>query len=392
MACYHFSVNSITRSKSETCANSLGYQVAERLTRPDGNLIPSRLVLDKERVLGHGIIGFEGTRQELADSAELAEKRKDSIVGRSITLALPSEVTNEQRFKLIKGFSLWLHERHGQAVAFAVHAPSGEGLTENHHAHIWLSERSVTNGKFSEKKIGVYQKDKSDGELLAVRSEWEKRQNRLYEKLGFAQRVSAKSHQDNGIEIEPTKHLGEKWTRLSKKGYKSEAVQENERINTKNEQRVIARIAKSIQKRRGSRKRNRVSAENVGENVRDQSVRHQRQGQPENLGIGSMAESGAGILAPPQRSVSRIEPKRTEHPLETKVREKQDEQTTSEPSEAWKHWQKLVAEKTITNDQLPESAPKKVQTVGERMQAEKEAKREIEELELEIDDDDGWSM
>lgn len=58
-------------------------------------------------------------------------------------IALPAELSKEQRQELARSFVRSLSERYGVAADYAIHAPSVKGDQRNHHAHILLTTRQV---------------------------------------------------------------------------------------------------------------------------------------------------------------------------------------------------------------------------------------------------------
>lgn len=80
-----------------------------------------------------------------------AENRKDARVAREFEVALPHELSSEQRISLTREFAQELANRHGAAVDFAVHQPHSPSDVRNHHAHIMMTTRQVTGEGLSEK-------------------------------------------------------------------------------------------------------------------------------------------------------------------------------------------------------------------------------------------------
>ena len=97
MAIYHLNVKPLSRSKGHTVGDALAYETAQKLETIDGRMADfSR----KEGVENHAIIGTAlQDLQVLADKIELSETRKNSTLGRRMTIALPSELENSQRWE-----------------------------------------------------------------------------------------------------------------------------------------------------------------------------------------------------------------------------------------------------------------------------------------------------
>jgi ATP-dependent exoDNAse (exonuclease V) alpha subunit len=107
MAIYHLSMKPISRSFGRSAVAAMAYRAAEKLqNQRDG------LVHDFSRRSGverAEIVLPEGTdaewakdRSALWNAAEASEKRKDARVAREIEVALPHELSSEQRLELTR--------------------------------------------------------------------------------------------------------------------------------------------------------------------------------------------------------------------------------------------------------------------------------------------------
>ena len=151
-------------------------------------------------------------------------ERKGGAVYREIEVALPREMTVEQRRELVQNF---VRQEIGDwhAFTYAIHLPKAslEG-GEQPHAHIMWSERTVDNiergpdqyfkrwnAKAPEK--GGCQKDSAGTKerLQATRSNWADVQNEHLARHGHPDRVTHLSLKEQGIAREPEQHLGPKF-------------------------------------------------------------------------------------------------------------------------------------------------------------------------------------
>ncbi len=148
-------------------------------------------------------------------------ERANGATYREIEVALPRELTPEQRRDLVENFvQSELGERH--AYQWAIHTPKAalEG-GEQPHAHIMYSERTNDeierdpsqyfkryNAKNPER--GGCKKDSAGTEerLLATRQSWAEIQNAHLARYGHAARVDHRSLKAQGIDREPEFHLG----------------------------------------------------------------------------------------------------------------------------------------------------------------------------------------
>ena len=148
-------------------------------------------------------------------------ERANGATYREIEIALPRELTPDQRRALVEDFiSQQIGHRH--PFTYAIHIPQAAiEKGEQPHAHIMYSERTLdgiardpdhffkrANSKNPEK--GGCKKDSAGTKerLLATRELWAEVQNQHLEKAGFDERVSHLSLKARGIDRQPEKHLG----------------------------------------------------------------------------------------------------------------------------------------------------------------------------------------
>jgi ATP-dependent exoDNAse (exonuclease V) alpha subunit len=176
MAIYHLSMKPMSRSSGRSAVAAIAYRAAEKLTNErDGiehDFTRRQGVEHAEIVLPEGIAaGADWARERAAlwNAAERAEVRRDARVAREIEVALPHELTAEQRLELTREFSRSLADRYGVAVDFAIHSPHGHTDIRNHHAHIMLTTRKVGEWGLSEKSELELENKKLPGSSGAIR-------------------------------------------------------------------------------------------------------------------------------------------------------------------------------------------------------------------------------
>lgn len=167
-------------------------------------------------------------RQALWNAAELADKRSDSRPAREILLALPHELDAEQRLALVRAFVAEHVVAHGMIADVAIHSPDKAGDQRNHHAHILVTTREALPDGFG-RKVEAWTKP----ELVRQwRDGWAQVQNEhLRMALGRdAPQVSPKSLADQGIERDPTIHLGPAASGMERRGERSDRGDVNRAI------------------------------------------------------------------------------------------------------------------------------------------------------------------
>lgn len=132
-------------------------------------------------------------RASLWNAAEESETRRNSVTAREWELALPSEISAEDRSQITRQFAEELVSRYGVAVDVAIHAPHREGDQRNHHAHVLTTTRKLEPEGFTA-KTRVLDSAKTGGvEIEQMREVWAGLQNRALERVGEVERVDHRS-------------------------------------------------------------------------------------------------------------------------------------------------------------------------------------------------------
>lgn len=228
MAIYHCSVKTFSRRNGQSATAAAAYRSGEKLLdeqtgelhdyRKKGGVISATMILPSHAP------AWASDRARLWNEVERAETRINSTVAREFEIALPHELSPDDRERLAHEFARELVEKHGFAADVAIHAPpefqkGGTGKVidnQNHHAHILLSTRRLGPNGFTEKTREFDAKGRSDkaSELFgpALIEHWRERfavlQNQFLKAAGVEQKVDHRSHQARGLATEPTRHLG----------------------------------------------------------------------------------------------------------------------------------------------------------------------------------------
>lgn len=161
-------------------------------------------------------INWARDRQGLWNEAEIAERRSNSRVAPEGEIALPHELTCEQRTRLVRAFSQALADRYRCAVDFSIHAPHREGDERNHHAHLHATTRTIGLGGLGAKTTMEWSDTNRQRaglrparqEVTAVRALWAELTNEKLREQALEIRVDHRSLEAQGIAREPTNHLG----------------------------------------------------------------------------------------------------------------------------------------------------------------------------------------
>ena len=212
MAIFHLSVKTISRSAGRSATAVAAYRASEKITDERTGEIHDYTrkggVESAELVLPNGAPDWAADRAALWNAAEQAETRKNSTVAREFEIALPGELTPTERHRLAHDLAREIVERHGCAADVAIHAPGADGDHRNHHAHILLSTRRLGPDGFTDKTREL--DDQKSGPQLVT--EWRERfaslQNERLRQAGIDARVDHRRLEAQGIDREPTRHLG----------------------------------------------------------------------------------------------------------------------------------------------------------------------------------------
>lgn len=212
MAIYHLSVKTISRSAGRSATAAAAYRAGCNITDEQTGEVHDYTrksgVESSTLVLPENAPEWAGERQKLWNRVEAAETRKNSTVAREFEIALPAELNAEQRKALAVEFAHEIVKTHQCVADVSIHAPGKEGDNRNHHAHILFSTRRLTAEGFTEKTREL--DDKKQGALNVT--QWRERfavlQNRHLEAAGHHVRVDHRSLEAQGIDREPSKHLG----------------------------------------------------------------------------------------------------------------------------------------------------------------------------------------
>nr|WP_246728639.1 Ti-type conjugative transfer relaxase TraA [Rhizobium laguerreae] len=161
-----------------------------------------------------------GASEAFWNEVEGFEKRSDAQLAKDVTIALPLELTAEQNITLMRDFV----ERHitskGMVADWVYHDAPG-----NPHVHLMTTLRPLTEDGFGSKKVAVLGPDGkpirndagkivyqlwagSTEDFNAFRDGWFACQNKHLALAGLDIRIDGRSFEKQGIDLEPTIHLG----------------------------------------------------------------------------------------------------------------------------------------------------------------------------------------
>ena len=256
---FHLSVKPISRAAGRSATAAAAYRsgqfIVDARTGEVHDYTRKSDIVHSEILVPAGSPAWAEDRTALWNAAEAAEKRKDARVARDYEVAIPKDLTRAQGIELVRDFSAALVDRYGVAVDFNIHRDDlrkwdgTEKGWQGYHAHILTSTRKLGRSGFGEKAEPELSDTKrkslglSDGaaEIEKVRQLWEVTANRHLEQAGVLQRIDSRSLKDQGIDRDPTVHLGSHVTGLERGGIPSRLGDINRKVAAEHQVRVEAR-------------------------------------------------------------------------------------------------------------------------------------------------------
>ena len=235
MAQYHFHASILKRSEGHSVVASAAYRAGERLY--DSRIGYAFDYRRRSGILHTEIMAPDNTpdwmldRFQLWNGVEKAEERKDSQLARSIDISLMCELTFDQNLDLLRDFvkKTWIDQ--GMLADIAIHAPGHDSDERNVHAHILLTMRVITADGFGNKQREW--NDRKD--FKQWRKAWADFANAALERGGFAERIDHRSLVEQGLDREPTIHVGPSGKQIEHRGKNSDRAQKNRDIEVAND-------------------------------------------------------------------------------------------------------------------------------------------------------------
>jgi Ti-type conjugative transfer relaxase TraA len=236
MAIYHFTAKVISRSKGRSAVAAAAYRSASQLhdyrqdltfdyaAKPD--------VVHSEILSPRATPEWVHNRELLWNAVEAGEKRRDSQVAREVEFALPEELRQSESIALAREFVEREFVARGMVADLNVHWDQG-----NPHAHVMLTMRELAPDGF-----GLKATEWNRHELLEEwREHWADLANQHLLRAGFDIRIDHRSYREQGIELEPTSHLGRAVDEMRARGEQPERFRQLEEVRERNARKIEQR-------------------------------------------------------------------------------------------------------------------------------------------------------
>ncbi|MBC7706954.1 MAG: MobA/MobL family protein [Rhodoferax sp.] len=208
------------RSSTAAAAYRAGICITDERTgevhdyRRKGGVESSELVMPGDSI---------ADRAEFWNGVEKHHKRGDAMVAREVVIALPAELWADDRKRLAHGFAKELVKDYGIAIDVSIHLPGKEGDERNHHAHLLMTACHVKlDGSLGKKcnELDPIHCKRNGVENLAerFRGRWADMVNKSLQERGIKERVDHRTLKAQGLDREPTQHLGPVGSGLKRRG------------------------------------------------------------------------------------------------------------------------------------------------------------------------------
>jgi hypothetical protein len=248
MAIYHLAAQEFSRGAGDSAVHAAAY-------RARCVLVDERTGLKHDYSRKAGELLFEGIyapkdapdwardRAQLWNHVEAFEKHRRAILAREFVIALPHELTLEQARRAVQDWVRDNFTRKGLIADVTIHAPSADGDERNMHAHVMVVTRKLDGSEFvrTKERFDTYtEKDEArKAELNGLRESWARIGNRHLERYGFEPTLDHRTLEAQGLQREPTMHMGKSATAIEREGKPSELGDVNREIAAENERKVI---------------------------------------------------------------------------------------------------------------------------------------------------------
>jgi Ti-type conjugative transfer relaxase TraA len=229
VAIYHFTVKVISRARGRSAVAAAAYRSASVFTdRGQGQSFDysdKSGVVHSEILLPEGAPEWMHDRETLWNAVEAAEQRRDAQVAREVEFAVPEELPQTEAIELAREFVHREFVACGMVADLNVHWDEG-----NPHAHIMLTMREVSPDGFGRKVREWNQL----GLLREWREHWADLANQRLLAAGLDIRIDHRSNREQGIELEPTSHLGRAVDEMRARGEYAERFRQLEAVCERN--------------------------------------------------------------------------------------------------------------------------------------------------------------
>jgi len=252
MAIFHLNESNISRSDGRSAVACAAYRACEKLL--DHTVGKTQDYTRKNGLEYKSIYAPEHTNEKLLDRQTLwneVEKKEFNANGsmkanarlaKEYTCALPHELTDQERIKIVDDFCRDFVKKHNVIVDACIHAPhehDDETDNKNYHVHIMFTTRLVNEKGELGKKQRTFN-DYGPEILKESRATFANVVNTALENAGLDERIDHRSYKDQGLDfLESTHHEGHEATALRRQY----DVEQKKPLKERNSEIKLPRIA-----------------------------------------------------------------------------------------------------------------------------------------------------
>ncbi len=225
MAIFHHSTSIIKRSSGKSAISAAAYRSGEKITdyKSGNNYDYTRksgvdysVILSPVPAINKN--AWLKNRSELWNLVEAEEKRADAQLAREVTIAIPVELSRENKIDLVKEYVQSNYVDRGMIADINFHHLNGN----NPHVHIMLTMRELIVEDGSA-RFGNKNRSWNDKNLATeYRKNWEVIANRYLSEAGKRARIDCRTLEAQGIIRVPQIHLGAKASAMKSKNIKTD--------------------------------------------------------------------------------------------------------------------------------------------------------------------------
>lgn len=252
---FHCQYKKFSRAKAQSAvaaaAYRLGHRIHDERTGFTYDYTKRRGITDHLTVTptGKKVPDWIFEPGKLWNAAEAAEKTNPrALVMHEWEIALPYSLDARQRKEAARDMAQFIADRYGCIAQAAFHNPSREGDQRNFHIHLMFTTRAIEEKGFAKSKYRHFsrlEKEARDNghmtggeEIVFIRQQWERIGNEALERAGQEPTLDHRSYEDQGLEIEPEKHLGPDATAKERRGELTAKGDFNRAVRERNQKRL----------------------------------------------------------------------------------------------------------------------------------------------------------
>lgn len=244
---YHLSVSIIGRSAGRSAVACAAYRSGTHLADQRYGKVHDynprrRGIWDSGIAVPADAPDWMSDREQLWNAVEAAERRKDAQLSREFVLGFPHQLDQDQRRALLQAFIAEEITNRGLVADWAIHKPNRAGDERNWHAHVMTTMRSTTPDGFEATKDRSLN---SSAQLDHWRERWADMQNDAFARYdirdenGDLLQVDSRSYEKQGLDQEPTVHLGVHATAMERRGKHTELGDINRAVQRHNDHEAL---------------------------------------------------------------------------------------------------------------------------------------------------------